>query len=104
MVRKSLFYLPVIVFVVFYGWLVLTFHGHLGSIPLVAWSWVILFLLGSMLLSKGQFWGGFLGMLPGTYFIYLSTQDTGQAINIELPLGLIVLLCYGLGSAYVFYQ
>lgn len=41
-------------------------------------------------------------MLPGIHFIYMSTQDTGQILPIELPTGIIVIIFYLLCSGVVF--
>lgn len=43
-----------------------------------------------------------LGVLPGGYLMYISTRDTGQIMNIELPLGLIVVAFYLICSIYIF--
>ena len=39
-------------------------------------------------------------MIPGIVFVGLSTKDTGQVINIELPLGIAIIgffVGYGIG-------
>ena len=33
-------------------------------------------------------------MIPGIVFAWMSTNETGQVINIELPLGLIIIGFY----------
>ena len=30
-------------------------------------------------------------MIPGIVFVWMSTNDTGQVINIELPLGIAII-------------
>jgi len=45
-------------------------------------------------MNKGKAWGALIGLLPGVHLIYMSTQYTGQVINIELPLGLIIAIFY----------
>ncbi|MGL5254041.1 MAG: DUF4362 domain-containing protein, partial [Brevinema sp.] len=42
------------------------------------------------------------GVLPTIHLIYMSTQETGQVVNIELPLGIIVLLFYVLCGCFVY--
>ncbi|MCG7344849.1 hypothetical protein MHZ92_11945 [Sporosarcina sp. ACRSL] len=80
---KTVFYIPAILFAVFYGWLAISFG--IGSISMIVFVWIALFLVCGFLLSKEKFWGGILGILPGIHLIYMSTTDTGQVINIEFP-------------------
>jgi len=47
--------------------------------------------------------GWIFGVLPGIHMMYMSTKDTGQVINIELPLGIIVVTFYLLCCSFVFY-
>lgn len=35
---------------------------------------------------------GLFGLLPAIHLLYMSTQSTGQVINIEMPLGIITAL------------
>lgn len=99
--KKFIFHLPTILFTILYGWLVMI---AAGAISPIIFAWIALFLIGGILLSKGKFLGGLLGMLPGIHLIYMSTKDTGQVINIELPSGIIILIFYILCSGYVFYK
>jgi len=43
-------------------------------------------------------------MITGIHWIYMSTIDTGQVINIELPLGLIILVYFTLCGGYVYHK
>ena len=59
------------------------------------WSaWMLLLWISGFVMSKGKAWGAVIGLIPGTNLIYMSTQYTGQVINIELPLGLIIVIFY----------
>ena len=59
------------------------------------WSaWMLLLWISGSVMSKGKAWGAVIGLIPGTNLIYMSTQYTGQVINIELPLGLIIVIFY----------
>ena len=59
------------------------------------WSaWMLLFWISGFVMSKGKAWGAVIGLIPGAHLIYMSTQYTGQVINIELPLGLIIVIFY----------
>ena len=59
------------------------------------WSaWMLLLWISGFIMSKGKAWGAVIGLIPGAHLIYMSTQYTGQVINIELPLGLIIVIFY----------
>ncbi len=91
--KKTVFYIPAIILTIFYAWFALEGIGALH--PFVA-VWLLLLWLSGIFLSKNMFWGGILGILPAIHWIYMSTQGTGQAINIERPLGIIVLLYFAI--------
>lgn len=99
--KKIVFYLPVILFTSFYGWIMI---GTSLSFSPTVYVWITLFLISGILLSKGKAWGGFLGVLPGIHLMYMSTKYTGQPINIELPLSIIVTTFYLLCCGVVFYK
>ncbi len=99
---KIVYYIPSVLFAAFYGWLTV-YMGFSGFSPIV-FVWIALLFSSAVLLSKDIFWGGAFGMLTGIHWIYISTIDTGQIINIELPLGLIILVFHILCSGYVFYK
>lgn len=98
---KIVFYILAILFTAFYALVMLNGLSIMLSIVI---TWIALFIISGVLLSKGQFWGGFLGVLPGIHLMYMSTKDTGQVINIELPLGVIVTIFYILCCIFVFYK
>ena len=66
----------------------------LGLISIKEIVWIALFLISGFLLSKEKVWGCVFGMIPGIVFAWMSTNETGQVINIELPLGLIIIGFY----------
>ena len=99
--EKFVFYIPAILFTAFTGLIMLS---GLSVIFSIAIPWIALFIISGVLLSKGKFWGGFLGALPGIHMMYMSTKDTGQIINIELPMGIIVATFYILCCSFVFYK
>ena len=89
--RKYIGYIPAILFTGFYLMVGLTGASIAMSMVLM---WLACFWVSAFLLHKGLFWGGIFGLVPGVHMIYLGTQYTGQVINIEIPLGIIVLLFY----------
>ena len=58
------------------------------------YAWMLLLWISGFVMSKGKAWGAVSGLIPGAHLIYMSTQYTGQVINIELPLGLIIVIFY----------
>lgn len=90
-VKKILFFIPAIIFALFYGFLAII---DIGAISPIVIGWLALFIVAGFLLSKSVFLGSLLGIFPAIHLIYMSTQETGQVLNIELPLGIIVLLFY----------
>ena len=99
--KKIVFFIPAILFTLLDGLIIM--GTKLSVLPIV-YVWIVLFLISGMLLAKRKFWGGFFGMLPGIHFIYMSTQDTGQILPIELPMGIIVIIFYLLCSGVVFFN
>ncbi|MGL5253423.1 MAG: hypothetical protein ACRC9L_00100 [Brevinema sp.] len=97
--KKVLFFIPAIIFALFYGFLAIT---AIGAISPIVIGWLALFLVAGVLLSRTVFWGSLLGVLPAIHLIYMSTQETGQVVNIELPLGIIVLLFYVICGYFVY--
>lgn len=98
--KKIVFFIPPIIFGIFYGGIIIGTSPSVVS-PII-YPWIGLFVISGLLLSKGLFWGGLPGMLPGIHLMYMSTKDTGQIINIELPMGIIVASFYLLCCGFVF--
>ncbi len=98
---KIVYFTPAILFTVLYAWLA---SLNAGPISPMVFVWIGLFATSGILLAKGMFWGGFLGMLPGLYLMYMSTVDTGQVIHIEMPLGIAVVAFYLICGGYVLYR
>lgn len=67
------------------------------------YAWALLLWIGGLVMNKRKAWGTVIGLLPGAHLIYMSTQYTGQVINIELPLGLIIAVFY-LGCGFVIWK
>lgn len=95
--KKVLFFVPAIIFTLFYS---LAAFGGIGAIHPVVISWLALFWVSGVLLSKGVFWGG-IGAIPAICFIYMGTQDTGQIFS-ETPMGVVIMLYYAACFYYVY--
>lgn len=87
-----LYYIPVIVALTFYGTLALV--AGLGVIQTSAWFFVGFLVLAAILMTKNKWWGCIGGIVVGITLIYMSTQYTGQVIDIERPLGIIFCAYY----------
>lgn len=86
--KQFLYFLPFIISIVVYIAAVLM---GLGMISVKEVIWMALFLISGFLLSKEKVWGCLFGMIPGIVFVWMSTNDTGQVINLELPLGIAII-------------
>ena len=89
--KQIAYFLPFILSIIIY--LGATILG-LGLISMKEIVWIALFLISGFLLSKEKVWGCVFGMILGIVFAWMSTNETGQVINIELPLGLIIIGFY----------
>lgn len=90
----ALYFLPVIISIVFYGTLALVIDlGFIGVSELCA---IGALLISAILMLKKKWWGCFFGIAPGVMLIYMSFQYTGQVIDIERPLGIIMCLYYAI--------
>ena len=96
--QKYIGYVPAILFTAFYFMTGLTGASLALSMVLI---WITCFWIAALLLHKGLFWGGVFGLFPALHMIYMGTQYTGQVINIEIPLGLVLLLFYVILGFYL---
>ena len=96
--KKYIGYVPAILFTAFYFMTGLTGASLALSMVLI---WITCFWIAALLLHKGLFWGGVFGLFPALHMIYMGTQYTGQVINIEIPLGLVLLLFYVILGFYL---
>lgn len=97
--KKVVFYIPAIVLTIFYTWLA---SMGIGAIHPIVAVWLLLLWVSGAFLNKNITLGGILGIIPATHWIYMSTQDTGQVINIERPLGIATLLYYAICIFWVY--
>ncbi|MGM9551747.1 MAG: PstS family phosphate ABC transporter substrate-binding protein [Clostridia bacterium] len=96
--RKFIGYIPAVLFTAFCVYAPMT--GVRLTLPM-ALIWIACFWLSATFLHKGLFWGGAFGLFPAIHMIYMGTQYTEQVVNIEIPLGIILLLFYGIFGFYL---
>lgn len=89
--KQILYFLPFILSIITY--LGATIMG-LGMFSIKEIVWIALFLISGFLLTEEKAWGCVFGIIPGVVFVWMSTNYTGQVINIELPLGIIIIGFY----------
>ena len=89
--KQIAYFLPFILSIIIY--LGATILG-LGLISMKEIVWIALFLISGFLLTEEKVWGCVFGIIPGVVFVWMSTNYTGQVINIELPLGIIIIGFY----------
>lgn len=96
--RKSIFYIPAIIFAILYGMIAISDIRAISPIVLI---WLALFFISGFILNKNIFWGSLLGTLPAIHLIYMGTQEKGQIIN-EMPIGIVLLIFYTMGGYFVY--
>ena len=87
--RKVGFYIPAILMTI--GMIAL--NSILHDFSNLWFVWVVLLWICGLLLSKGKVWGVLFGLFPAAHMILMSTKETGQAVNIEMPLGIFLAVC-----------
>lgn len=88
--KRVIFYTPAAIFA-----LCVTALNIILKTPSPLWyAWLFLFWISGFTMSHNKALGAAIGLLPGVHLVYMSTQYTGQVINIELPLGLIIVLYF----------
>ena len=97
--RKVLYFTPAIFGLVFYS-LLAVFSGF-GAIHPAVWLCISMLFVSAVLLTKKKWFDCIPGILVGVILIWMSFQSTGQVIDIERPLGIVLIVFYlfcGYGS------
>ena len=90
--RKVLYFTPAIFGLVFYS-LLAVFSGF-GAIHLFVWLCIAMLFLSAVLMAQKRWFGCIPGILVGVILIWMSFHSTGQVIDIEMPLGIVLILFY----------
>lgn len=90
--KKVLYFVPAIFGLVFYS-LLAVFSGF-GEIHPAVWLCIAMLFVSAVLLAKKKWLGCIPGILVGVILIWMSFQSTGQVIDIEMPLGVALILFY----------
>ena len=98
--KKCIYYIPAVIALFFYTFLAIA--SGFGSIDPMVWLFVVLLFAAAVLLSKDKWWGAVFGVVVGVVLIWMSFQYTGQAIDIERPLGIAICLFYVICGIFLF--
>lgn len=90
--KKVLYFVPAIFGLVFYS-LLAVFSGF-GAIHPVVWLCIAMLFLSAVLMARKKWFGCIPGILVGILLIWMSFRSTGQVIDIEMPLGIALILFY----------
>jgi len=85
-----IFYLPAIVFVVFYGTLAIIGEDVVLPIFII---WSALFIISGFILGKGLSLGSLFGILPAIHMAVIGIRNTGQIFN-EIPVAIMIFLFF----------
>lgn len=90
--KKVLYFTPAIFGLMFYS-LLAVFSGF-GAIHPAVWLSIVALFVSAVLMSKKKWYGCIPGVLVGAILICMSFHSTGQVIDIEMPLGIALILFY----------
>ena len=90
--KKMIYFTPAIIALLLYT--VLGFISSFGTINPMVWVWIAIMFRSAVVMLKNKWYGCIGGFIVGCVLIYMSTQYTGQLINIERPCGIILCAYY----------
>ena len=90
--KKVIYFAPAIFGLVFYS--LLTVFSGFGAIHPVVWLCIAMLFVSAVLLAQKKWFGCIPSILVGAILILMSYQSTGQVIDIEMPLGIALILFY----------
>ena len=90
--KKVIYFTPAIFGLMFYS--LLTVYSGFGAIHPAVCLCIAMLFVSAVLMSKKKWYGCIPGILVGVILIRMSFQSTGQVIDIEMPLGIVLILFY----------
>lgn len=98
--KKIIYFIPAIIAMLLY--IVLGFISGFGAIDPMAWLLITIMFASAIIMFKEKWYGCIGGFIFGCVLIYMSTQQTGQIINIERPLGIILCVYYLVCGVFIY--
>ncbi|MDO5477577.1 MAG: substrate-binding domain-containing protein [Clostridia bacterium] len=93
--RKYIGYIPAMLFSLYY--IIMSMGGSIVLFTPIL-LWLLCFWASAFFIHKGFFWGAAFGMMPAIHMIFMGLKESGQVMDIEIPLGIVLILFYlGLG-------
>lgn len=89
---KIIYFIPAVLAVLLYN--IVGFTGSFGAISPWVWVMISVLFLSAAVMCKKKWYGCIGGVAVGCFLIYMGTQYTGQPIDIERPLGIILCIYY----------
>ena len=89
---KIIYFIPAVLVLLFYN--IVGFTAGFGSISPWVWVCISILFLSAAVMHKKKWYGCIGGFAVGCLYIYMSTKCTGQHINLETPLGIILCIYY----------
>ncbi len=90
--KKVIYFTPAIFGLMFYS--LLTVYSGFGAIHPAVWFCIAMLFFSAVLMARKKWFGCIPGILVGAILIWMSFQSTGQVIDIEMPLGIVLILFY----------
>lgn len=90
--KKNMYFVPAVLALASY--IILGFAGSFGAINPWVWLCIAIMFVSAILMLKNRWYGCIGGLAVGIVLIYMSTQYTGQTIDIERPIGIILCIYY----------
>ena len=90
--KNVIYFTPAIFGLMFYS-LLAVFSGF-GAIHPAVWLCIAMLFFSAVLMARKKWFGCIPGILVGAILIWMSFRSTGQVIDIEMPLGIVLILFY----------
>ena len=90
--KAAAYFLPPVLSLILYS--SLAAMSGMGSVSPGAWIFIVLLFIAAVILIAGKWFGAVLGLSAGLYVIAMSFRYRGQPINLEMPVGIFLLLYY----------
>ena len=91
--KRFLYIMPAVLICMLYA-LLAALAGGIGGFQPIAFVHILCPIAAGVLLRKGKCWGCLFGMAMGALLLYMGSQTNGQHIDIESPMGIVLLVYY----------